>query len=203
MEAHVKVLVLGLVSAVLALAGHASAADLFGDFNNDCLKTHGDQKAALAAADAAGWTAVDKTKSAPTLSPNFKLTEYEARTNGKTPDARVLVVGSGTMTTGAQAMPAQMCMVVGAPLGDGLAQMKARLGMEPTMTMAMPGAAAGATMTMYIYRDAASGPTALTPDQLAAFGGAGSGQKEPVTMVMAIDLGTSSAGMLGHIVLKP
>jgi hypothetical protein len=203
MEADVKVLALGLAGAMMALAGQASAADLFGDFSNDCLKTHGDWKAALAVADAAGWTAVDKSKAPPTLNPSFKPADYEVRTNGKTPDSRALLVASGTMPMGVQTLPAQMCVITGDPLGASLAQMETWLGMEPALTAAMPDAGPGATVSVYVYRETASGRTALTPAELGALGASGSELKAPVIMVMAINLGASGGGMLGHIVLKP
>lgn len=185
--------------AVLSAAGAASAADLFTAFNTDCVQTHGDEKAALAAADAAGWIKVDGK--APMANPNFKLEDYGMRKSGPGADAASLAAGTGTVPMGGQPAPAKFCMLAG-KLGEGdVAKAQAALGMAPMMTMNMPGAEQ-AKMNMYMFRDTPAGRVALTTAEMAAMGKPEANAKPALSMVMTMET-AAHVGMLMYIVVNP
>jgi len=187
-------------AALLSVAGAATAADMFSDFNAACMKTAGDQKAALAFADAAGWT-TPPAGPIPQTAPNFRLKDVAVRANTDAADKRTLVVGTGETSLAGKAVPADLCMIAGLGVGDASARVKAELGMDASLTMNMPNAGAGAgpmTLSMYIFRETASGRVAVAPAELASPAPA-----QPFTMIMVMSADQSKAGMVGRIVLKP
>jgi len=173
---------------------------MFSDFNSACLKTAGDHKAALAFADAAGWTSAAQG-TIPQTAPNFKLKDVAVRANTDAGDKRTLVVGTGETAMVGRTVPADLCIIAGLGAGDVAVQVKAALGMDAAMTMNMPnpGASTGPmTMSMYIFRETPNGPAAVPLAELA-----GAGSSKPLMMIMVMSADQSKFGMVGRIVLNP
>jgi hypothetical protein len=194
----------GLIAGavLLSTAGAASAGDMFLDFNAACLKTAGDRKAALAFADAAGWT-TPAPGTIPQTAPNFKLKDVALRANTDAVNRRMLVVGTGETAMAGRAVPADLCMIAGLGVGEVAAQVKALLGADATMTMTMnmpnAGASAGPmTLSMYMFHETPNGRAAVSLADLA-----GAGPSKPLTMIMVMLADQSKAGMVGRIVLNP
>lgn len=109
---------LGLLAAT-ALCGVAKAAD-FDDFRAFCVAPHGDAKAALAAADAAGWAAIPDALIGQLKRPG--MTSAQGRMKTDAGAMRFMMVASGAQVNGAsQDARMDACVVGVAPPSAGLA----------------------------------------------------------------------------------
>lgn len=144
--------------AALAFAGSAHAGEGFDAFKSLCAATHADQKAALAAADAAGWARLDPAQVPIPANPTFKLDRYEARTQPVAGGFKLLIVGTGTATMrqGGASVPAVTCIVVARPAEvEGGEQFRALIGMAPVYTQASN------KMALYAYAEGDKGPAPI------------------------------------------
>lgn len=156
--------ILCLAASMLALAGAARAGEGFDAFQSFCFATHADTKAALAAADAAGWTKLDSAQVPIPANPTFKLESYETRVQAAGGGFRLLIVGRGeaTMRQGAAAVPAQACIVVVRPVeADAAERLRGLVGLPPAFSQP------GGKMTLYAYAEGDHGPAPIGGPQAA------------------------------------
>ncbi len=108
-----------LVLAIAAAAASAQAAPLSDDFQVICAKTAADPKAALAAADAAGWMPIPQAMIGQLASGMKALGQLDGRLRSDASGLRFMVVAEGKALPGS-ALPlgidrAVVCMTASAP----------------------------------------------------------------------------------------
>jgi len=105
------------LAAALALGGAARAAD-FDDFKTFCVAPHGDGKAALAAADAVGWSALPDAMMAQLKRPGMEAAQGRMKTDAGA--MRFLLVASQAQVGGPTAPHMDACVLGVAPPTAGL-----------------------------------------------------------------------------------
>jgi len=165
------------ISALLSTA--ASAGDLFAAFDGKCLKMHGDPKAVIASADAAGWTKLDSKASKDNAF--FKLDHYEARASLTTGIS--LIAGDGAVSLAGKDRRARTCMVAGESDVDEWGKLLSALGMEPVSIT--PVGAKGPTQALFLFRNDALGYSRLPSADMAELGKGEGSARPPFAMVAA------------------
>jgi hypothetical protein len=107
------------LAAAIVIGGAARAAD-FDDFQKFCVAPHGDAKAALAAADAAGWSALPAPLVEQLKQPGMVSVDGRMKTDAGA--MRFLMLGGQAPVTGDKAGPRMDACIIGiAPPSAGLA----------------------------------------------------------------------------------
>ena len=119
-----------------ALAGAAQAQALDEEFRSLCVAHKGQATPILAAADAAGWTALPAGATPPQLPGGGTLKSYAIRLHAAGGSPRLLVVGEGSTapSDSAPSVPLKICFVASTqPDPQSLANEKAALKGEPML----------------------------------------------------------------------